>query len=134
MNTDHHKTIAHQFFDRFTVGDIDGALATMTDDATWWIAGKPGRSPSSGMHDKAHIARLFRRMLERMPGGLAMHVKSAVAEGDKVAVEVESSGDLVDGRLYRQEYHFLMVFRDGKIAAVREYLDTQHVFDVWFTP
>jgi ketosteroid isomerase-like protein len=27
-----------------------------------------------------------------------------------------------------------MVIRDGKISAVREYLDTQHVFEVWFKP
>jgi hypothetical protein len=28
----------------------------------------------------------------------------------------------------------LMAFRDGKIASVREYLDTQHANDVWITP
>jgi uncharacterized protein len=134
MNTDLHKAIARQFFDRFTASDIDGALATMTDDATWWINGKAERMPSAGRHDKAHIARLFRRMLERMPGGLAMQVKNVIAEGDQVALEVESSGDLIDGRLYRQSYHFLMAFRGGKIAAVREYLDTQHAFEVWFAP
>jgi len=25
-------------------------------------------------------------------------------------------------------------FRDGKICAVREYLDTQHAYDVWIRP
>ena len=28
----------------------------------------------------------------------------------------------------------LMAFRDGRIAAVREYLDTQHAYDVWVAP
>jgi ketosteroid isomerase-like protein len=28
----------------------------------------------------------------------------------------------------------LMVIRDGKITAVREYLDTRHVDAVWFQP
>jgi len=28
----------------------------------------------------------------------------------------------------------LMEFRDGKICCVREYLDTQHAYDVWITP
>jgi ketosteroid isomerase-like protein len=60
-----------------------------------------------------------------------MNVISSLAEGDRVALEVTSSGDLKNGRLYRQEYHFLLEFRGGKICAVREYLDTQHAYDVW---
>jgi ketosteroid isomerase-like protein len=63
-----------------------------------------------------------------------MDVKSSIGEGNAVALEVESSGDLKNGRLYRQEYHILMEFRDGKIAAVREYLDTQHGHDIWVAP
>jgi len=57
-----------------------------------------------------------------------------IAEGDKVAAEVQSSGDLQNGRQYRQQYHFVLEFRDGKIAAVREYLDTQHAYEVWIRP
>jgi ketosteroid isomerase-like protein len=58
-------------------------------------------------------------------------MSSSLAEGDRVALEVTSSGDLKNGRLYRQEYHFLLEFGGGKICAVREYLDTQHAHDVW---
>lgn len=64
--------------------------------------------------------------------GLRMTVKSLMAEGDKVALEVESYGELRNGRIYNQEYHFSITIRDGKISAVREYLDTQHVFTTWF--
>ncbi len=70
-------------------------------------------------------------MLAQLNDGLKMTVTGSVAEGDHVAVEVESSGDLRNGRHYRQQYHFLISFRDGKIASVREYLDTHHAFDVW---
>ncbi len=61
-----------------------------------------------------------------------MKVKGAIAEGDQVAVEAESWGELKNGRVYNQEYHFLITLRDGKISAVREYLDTQHAFLTWF--
>lgn len=57
-----------------------------------------------------------------------------VAEGDRVAVEVVSEGDLTNGRQYRQEYHMLLEFREGKISAVREYLDTQHAHAIWIAP
>ncbi len=49
-----------------------------------------------------------------------------------MAVGVESWGELGNGRVYNNEYHFLMTIRDGKIREVREYLDTQHVFATWF--
>jgi ketosteroid isomerase-like protein len=61
-----------------------------------------------------------------------MTLKGAVAEGDKLALEAESYGELTNGRIYNQHYHFLIEFRDGKICAVREYLDTQHAHAVWY--
>jgi ketosteroid isomerase-like protein len=87
-----------------------------------------------GTHDKAQIERVFRGMLGQLKDGLRMTVTSAIAEGDRVALEVVSRGELRNGRVYEQEYHMLMTIRDGKISAVREYLDTQHVLATWFAP
>ena len=98
MSTEENKAVAFSFFERFTASDIEGALDTMTDDATWWIP------------------------------------VSCIAEADHVALEVISAGDLKNGRQYRQEYHMLLKFREGKIVSVREYLDTQHANDVWVAP
>ena len=127
-----NKAVAREFFERFSASDIAGALALMTDDATWWIPGTKALSPTAGTYSKERIGRLFHRMLAALESGLAMTLKSSIAEGDFVAAEVESSGDLKNGRRYRQQYHILMQFRDGRICAVREYLDTQHVFATWF--
>jgi uncharacterized protein len=131
MNADRNRATAQRFFELFSAGDIDGALALMTDDATWRIPGKKELSPIAGLYSKEKIARLFRRMLDALVSGLSMTVVSSIAEGDRIALEVTSSGDLKNGRQYRQEYHFLMELREGKICAVREYLDTQHAHDVW---
>jgi hypothetical protein len=134
MSIEDNKATAAEFFARFTANDIEGALQTMADDATWWIPGKKERNPSAGLYSKAKIGRLFHRMAGALKDGLKMSVKSCIGEGDFVALEVESRGDLKNGRFYRQEYHMLMKFRDGRIAAVREYLDTQHAYDVWVAP
>lgn len=127
-----NKASAKRFFELFSASDIDGALALMTEDATWRIPGKKELSPTAGLYTKERIERLFQRMLDGLTAGLHLSVISSLAEGDCVALEVTSSGDLKNGRSYRQEYHFLMEFREGKISAVREYLDTQHTHDVWF--
>jgi ketosteroid isomerase-like protein len=131
MDTERNRATAQRFFELFAASDIDGVLALMTDDATWRIPGKKELTPTAGVYTKERIGRLFRRMLDNLSAGLRMTVLSSIAEGDRVALEVISSGDLKNGRLYRQEYHFLMEFRDGKISAVREYLDTQHAHEVW---
>jgi uncharacterized protein len=134
MSIESNKARAYEFFERFSASDMAGALATMTDDATWWIPGKKERSPAAGLYPKEKIGRLFARMVGALKHGLDMKVVSCIAEGDYVAPEVVSSGDLKNGREYRQEYHMLMKFRDGKIQSVREYLDTQHANDVWAAP
>lgn len=132
MNADHNRATAKRFFELFSASDIDGAIALMTEDATWRIPGKKELLPTAGLYTKERIARLFRRMLDALSTtGLRMNVISSLAEGDRVALEVTSSGDLKNGRLYRQEYHFSLEFKGGKICAVREYLDTQHAHEVW---
>ena len=132
MTIEQNKAIASEFFERVSTNDIAGALAKLTYDATWWIAGKAGSAPVVGSHSKDKIGRLFYRIASQMRTGLTMTIKGMVAEGDNVALEVESYGELKNGRIYNQEYHFLMVIREGKISTVREYLDTQHVNAVWF--
>ena len=52
------------------------------------------------------------------------------AEGDRVAVEARSSAEHVNGKSYRNEYHFLFVAKNGKLWRVKEYLDTMHANEV----
>ncbi len=134
MSIEDNKRVACEFFSRFSANDIAGALDTMADDATWWIAGKKDSVPVAGVKSKEQIARVFLRMVSQLKDGLRMTVKSVTAEGDRVALEVTSYGELMNGRVYNQEYHTLMEVRGGKISAVREYLDTQHVLEVWIRP
>ncbi|HWM44217.1 MAG TPA: nuclear transport factor 2 family protein [Burkholderiales bacterium] len=78
------------------------------------------------------LGRLFNAMLGQLKSGLRMTVKGMIAEGDKLALEAESYGELKNGRVYNQHYSFVIEFRGGKISAVREYLDTQHAHAVWY--
>jgi ketosteroid isomerase-like protein len=68
MGIDANKQVVAEFFGRFSGNDVSGALDTLADDLTWWIAGKAGAQPASGVHDKAWIARLFERMTSQLDG------------------------------------------------------------------
>ena len=133
MNTEDNRLIATEFFRRYDSGNIPGVLELMADDITYWLAGKPGSNATAGPRTKAEMAAIFQRMGERLEGPLRMKVKGTEAEGDKVAVEAESLGQLRNGRVYNQEYHVLFTIRGGKIAAAREYMDTAHVDAIWYT-
>ena len=54
------------------------------------------------------------------------------AEDDRVAVEATSFATMEDGRVYANSYHFLVTIRDGKVATVREYMDTIHARETFF--
>lgn len=134
MSVEANRRLAAEFFARFSAGDVDGALAFLADDATWKIPGRPELMPAAGVHGKEQIARVFHGMARRLTDGLRMTVTGMTAEDDRVAVELTGRGELRNGRVYENEYHILMVIRDGRIAAVREYLDTQHTFATWYEP
>ena len=132
ISIEESKKIATEFAARFSANDMAGALDMLADDVTWWVAGKPGQVPGAGEFNKGQVAGLFRRMAEQFPRGLRMTIKGMTAEGEKIAVELESYGELPDGRVYNNEYHMLLTIRGGKIIAMREYHDTQHKVATWF--
>ena len=134
MTTDANRKTAADLFDCFNAGDIPGALALMTDDATWLIPGRKEDNPAAGTYDKRRMEKLFNSMMSQLKGGVLKMTLNGpgVAEGERLALEAESLGHLHNGRTYNQHYHFFFEFRGGKICAVREYLDTQYVYNVWY--
>ena len=63
---------------------------------------------------------------ERFPEGLRLTIDAVTVEGERVAVEAESYGVRADGKVYFNQYHYLIIVRDGLIIERREYLDTIH--------
>lgn len=109
----------------FSRGDVEQILDFLDDSATWWVGGTI--EGISGTKDK----QAFGKMLSELSGlattgAIALTPLEWTAQGDRVAVETESYCELQNGRLYNNRYHFVFELRDGKITAVKEYLDTEH--------
>jgi len=117
------KQIVTRFLELFSSGSIDETMAMMTDDATWWVA---GTMPISGTYDKRAFARLLASVLDTCTGPIKITPRAFTTEGDRVALEAESFTQTRSGRTYNNLYHFVFVVSDGKIAIVKEYLDTMH--------
>jgi ketosteroid isomerase-like protein len=127
MSAEENKRIVLGFFENFSAGKAEAALGAMADNATWWVA---GNFPLSGSKTKKEFTELLKGMGAAMPEGLKLTAKGITAEGDRVAVEAESYGKHANGKVYQNQYHFLIEVRNSKIQAVREYLDTMHANDV----
>ena len=122
-----NKRTVRRYFDLLTRNDIPG-LMEIYDDAM--VLHVPGNTLTSGTYDKARLLELAGMVGSAFPDGLALTVSGMVAEGDKVAAEVESRGVHISGKPYRNQYHFLITVRDGRILESREYMDTELVTDV----
>jgi ketosteroid isomerase-like protein len=130
MSAEANKNVVLSFFENFSAGKVDAALALMADTATWWVAGKPDKFVLAGTKTKTQFAELLQGIGTAMPKGLRVTPKGLTAEGDRVAAEAESYGETATGKIYNNLYHFLFEVRDGQIQAVREYFDTMHAKEV----
>jgi uncharacterized protein len=112
-----NKETALRFVESMSVGQMD--LSLLTDDVQWWV---PGR----GTMSKADFLDLAGAFQSLVKDRISLTVHGVTAEGDRVAVEAESHGELKNGKTYNNTYHFLFVFRDGKIYLSKEYNDSAH--------
>ncbi len=124
-----NKQLARDFVDAISRADVDAIVAAYAPDGTCWTS---GTLPISGTFGVDQVAAASRGVLTVFPDGLRFTIHAMTAEGDRVAIEAESYGRHVSGKLYNNKYHFLLRARDGKIVEWREYMDTMHASDVLF--
>jgi uncharacterized protein len=125
-----NKRLVHAFLAAMNRMDVDAVGALLNHDVTWTM---PGDLPVSGRHEGreavmgdllANAAALFE------PGSLRFELAMVVSEGRHAIAEYTGTGRAADGqREYRNRYCMVFELRDGRISAVREYLDTAHVRD-----
>ena len=113
MSIERNKENCRRFLVDAGLGKHDFSL--LADDFTSWTA-LGGEQPRSAMEAApARMDKIFK-------GPIIMHVDGMIGEGNRVAMEAHSEGDLVDGKLYRNTYHFLFEFNDaGTEATSRSY-------------
>ncbi|WP_299489324.1 nuclear transport factor 2 family protein [Acaryochloris sp. IP29b_bin.137] len=131
MSTEQNKQIVGKFFEKFSAADVAGALELLDDVAIWRAMGREGGLPMSGEMDKQMIGEMIENVKSAFPDGMRLTPTGWTAEGDRVALEMESYAVKSNGIVYNNFYHFLVVLSNGKITSLREYLDTLHVKPVF---
>jgi uncharacterized protein len=133
MGISENKNVVLGFVEALSTGNVEAAKAVVADDATWWI---PGSLPVSGTHrGKRAIFEEFLGQAQALfqPNSLSVQVRSAIAENDSVAVEWVARGRTAKGKNYENYYHLAFEVRDGKIQAIREYVDTLYAKELLYS-
>lgn len=122
------EAVVRHFFDRLNAEDLEAVRGLLTEDAAWLPQARdmPGAGEYRGRNVVVDdflrpIRGLFR------PGSPSNRILSLAANGELVLVETHGTGFLADGRPYDNRYAWAFEIRDGKIAEIREYLDSYYI-------
>ncbi|WP_329565680.1 nuclear transport factor 2 family protein [Kitasatospora sp. NBC_01266] len=127
------KAVVVRYVNAVAEGDLATITDSFTEDATWSY---PGDLPLSRVwRGRDVIVNDFLGGAGSLfaPGGTPqVTLNQVIADGDQVVAEWRSVGVTAAGATYDNPCLGVFTVRDGRIAAVREYTDTQHVAKVLF--
>lgn len=128
MSTDKNTAVAKEFLVATFKRDPLRVAATLSDNFGYTIGGKNARF--QGTRTKPEWCNYLRNP-NPFNEELKLIIHRVLADGDTVAVECESHGVIsTSGKVYNNTYTFWFTVEGGKITAIREYMDTNHVLDV----
>lgn len=102
-------------------GDAAAAAPCIAED-TFTLAKGFGKFAGVRTHDT--ILATIAAFKQLMPDGMEPVIQSVTAEGDRVVVEFEGNGTLINGESYCNQYCMVFMLRDGRIRQVNEYFCT----------
>lgn len=120
------ETVKH-FLSALGQGDTTTLTTLLTDDAQ---AICTGTSILSGTRDRNTILQAASMFPKITKNGINFNIIEMTEEDNRVSCEMTGHGELVNGSIYNNEYHFLFYFRGGKICKFKEYLDTKMADEV----
>lgn len=118
---ENNKQVVLSFIEAMGRGDAEAAAPCITGE-TFTLAKGFGKFAGVRTHDT--ILATIAAFRELMPGGMEPTIQSVTAEEDRVVVEFEGNGTLVNGEPYCNEYCMVFTMQDGKIKQVNEYFCT----------
>lgn len=126
------RAVLQSYLDALLAGDLDKIADSFAEDATWTLH---GTLPLAGVRRgrTAIVEFLCSAGSLYAPGTQSFSFGDITAEGERAVLEWRVSGtSAATGLRYDNEYCGVFVIRDGRIAEVREYLDSLHAAETLF--
>ena len=132
-NSSESKAIVSRYVAALESGDVAAIRDCFTEDATWWLGGELPISGTWRGRDAILGGFFGTAMRFYEPGSADLEVTTLLADGDAVTLEWTSRARTVSGDPYENQCAAVFRVRDGRIASVREYMDTLYASEVAFT-
>ncbi len=127
-STDPNQAVVTRFFERLNAEDLEGIRAMLTEDAAWLPQARdiPGAGEYRG---RDVIVDEFLKPVRGLfaTGSPSNRILSIASNGPLVMLETHGTGSLKDGRPYDNRYCWAFVVREGKVAEIREYMDSHYI-------
>lgn len=124
MTIDQNKASVTKLVEGLGTNGSPDAFDLLHEDAVWTVMTDPATFPVSGDMSKRAFVEHMKKFHDSLPSGIHVSVTSVIADETRASVEATSSALLANGKSLDQAYHFAFELVDGRIVAVREYLDT----------
>jgi len=132
MTSDEQKHRAVEFLKELEHPDTARLSPMMTEDFVYELMTRIPGVPTR--FNKEEMLRDFVGMLKTtVTRGFNFRFDTVICEGPHVAVQGESHTTISNGKAYNNRYFFYLRFAGDKIAALREYCDTNHVREVFMS-
>jgi uncharacterized protein len=124
MSTQENVQIVKDLFAAMGRSDRQGLLALSAEDIQWIIPGKD--RPLAGTHrGHAGLADLLQKASKMLETSYPKPPEF-VAQGDRVLVVGVATGKIkATNKPFKDDWVFDITVRDGKVANIRGYIDTQ---------
>jgi uncharacterized protein len=116
-----NKKVVLDFIEAMGRGDAAAAAPCIAED-TFTVAKGFGKLAGVRTHDT--ILATIAAFNELMPDGMDPDIQSVTAEGERVVVEFEGNGTLVNGEPYCNQYCMVFTLAEGRIRQINEYFCT----------
>jgi len=126
------KAVLTRYVAAVSAGDENTIRELFNEDASWRL--DAGDLPISGTwtgRDQIMTDFLGVAMSHYEPGSVELEITAMIAELDQVVLQWTSRARTRDGRSYENGCIGIFTVRDGKIQAVREYMDTLYASRVF---
>lgn len=135
----HAKETVQALYAAYAAGDPERIRALLDPDVVWvapagnatqvalGLGNPDDAGPPQGLNDldRDAIVAFMAYDYPRFFTDVAFQPRSMVGEGDVVLTEHRMSATLPNGRPYVNDYCFAYEVADGRVTAIREYMDTR---------
>jgi ketosteroid isomerase-like protein len=128
VSTEESREAVKNAWRAFASRDPQKIAAAFTDDAQWIAPPGNGTALALGLSeyvlDRDAIVAFITKDFGRLFLDTEREFRGFYAEGSTVVVDMRLSAKLPNGGTYQNDYVFVCECRDGRVAKMREFMDT----------